>query len=208
MSWVLGFLDVTCSSCIMTLIGQLMLNHLTHQILLNSLLYLVLTLKQAFSTVHFNSTRWVSVGSLLDTFGSFHLINLNILIRQPLPTSFCIYFQMVGLFHLLWMQIGVVIGCIEATQRLLRLLLMEDIEMGTVWCLDSNDQTLFISSPTATFSAFIPDWQVLQVFIGYVGKLSMLWVREDLLFLLLKLANQNIKIFLNFAQRLLVIENF
>ena len=93
---------------------------------------------------------------------------------------------MIRLFHFLWVRVGTVVGRVEAAERLFSLLLVEDIEMRAVRRLDSNDETLLLSTSTITIGIIIPDRQVLQIFVCHVSIFSMLGVRKDFLFLLLQ----------------------
>ena len=74
--------------------------------------------------------------------------------------------------------------------------------------LDSDDETLLLSSFTRLAALVIPDGQVLQVFVGHVGVFRVLRVREDLLFLLFELFDQTVDVGLDLNQRFSVIDDF
>ena len=85
---------------------------------------------------------------------------------------------------------------------------MEDVEVTTIGRLDSDDETLILSSFTRLAALVVPDRQVLQVFVSHVGVFRVLRVREDLLFLLFELFDQTVNVGLDLNQRFSVIDDF
>ena len=134
----------------------------------------------------------ISLISFFNSVWSIYLVDFNVLIGKTLATRFSIDLKMIGIFHILSRSAVVLPARVQPTQLLLRLLLVEDIQVGAVWGLDRYDQALVVRNPVLRVpcTAIVPDGQVFEVFIGDICIVSVLRVRKNLLLLFFEISYQ------------------
>ena len=111
---------------------------------------------------------------------------------------------MIGFFHLFGMGVSTIIGRVKSAKRLLRLFLVENIQVRSMRGLYGDNQTLIISSPSTAIARIIPNRQILQIFVSYISVFTMRRIREELLLLCFELADKVIQVLFNLTQLLLI----
>ena len=81
----------------------------------------------------------ISLISFFNSVWSIYLVDFNVLIGKTLATCLSIDLEMIGILHILRRSAVVLPARVQPTQLLLRLLLVEDVQVGAVWGLDRDD---------------------------------------------------------------------
>ena len=137
------------------------------------------------------------------------MVDFNVLIGKTLATRLSIDLEMIGILHILRRSAVVLPARVQPTQLLLRLLLVEDVQVGAVWGLDRDDQALVVRNPVLRVpcTAIVPNGQVFEVFIGDISIVSVLRVRKNLLLLFFEICYQIVQLGFCLTQLFLVVKH-
>ena len=118
---------------------------------------------------------------------------------------------MVGVLGALRWSVVVLPARVQSTELLLGLFLVENVQVRPMRRLYRNNQALVIRNTILCRyfrTIVVPNWQVFQVFVSDISKVSVLRVSKDLFLLFLKICDQVVEFCLCLVQLLLFIKHF
>lgn len=112
------------------------------------------------------------------------MVDLDVLLGLALAASLCIDLQVVdvveGRLGCCLLVVLIEARFLHTTQRLLRLRLVVNVEVGAMRRLDSDHKARLAS---LLVHVVVPDGQLLEVLVCHIGVLRKIRISEDLLFL-------------------------